>query len=312
MKMTDVLVCAGWVVFFLLSSMYIPLIGPFLSLLSPLPFLYYSIKLGFHQGVKLAVPVVFIISLVAKLAGHPQLIILVLEFSLLGLVLSELFRRNFSLGQTVFFGAVFILLLGFGTLFFLALSKNMGPFEMALTYLEGNLKATIQAYGEMGLPHEDIAELEAYGKVLMQAVSAVYPSLLVIGIGFTVWLNVVLARPLFRAGNLEYPDFDPADRWQAQERLVWLVIISGFAFFFSSGSIKLLAINSLIILMAVYLFHGLSIVLFFLNKYHVPSWIRVGIYCFFIIQQIFLAVLALVGFFDQWVDFRKIHRRTES
>jgi uncharacterized protein YybS (DUF2232 family) len=135
---------------------------------------------------------------------------------------------------------------------------------------------------------------------------------MIIGTGFAVWLNVVIAKPLFHMGQLEYPDFDPMDCWQAPEGLVWVVIVSGFALFFLSGGIRLLAINALIILMFVYLFHGLSIVLFFLNKYRVPSWIRIGVYFLIIIQQLFLVLLALAGLFDQWIDFRKIRRRQES
>jgi uncharacterized protein YybS (DUF2232 family) len=88
--------------------------------------------------------------------------------------------------------------------------------------------------------------------------------------------------------------------------------VSGFALFFLSGGIKLIAINVLIVIMAAYLFHGLSIILFFLNKYKIPSWMRIGIYFLIIVQQLFLAVLALAGLFDQWIDFRKIHRRAEG
>jgi uncharacterized protein YybS (DUF2232 family) len=65
-------------------------------------------------------------------------------------------------------------------------------------------------------------------------------------------------------------------------------------------------------MMAIYLFHGLSIILFFLNKYNVPSWIRAGVYILIMVQQLFLGVLALAGLFDQWVDFRKIHRRLDN
>ncbi len=56
-----------------------------------------------------------------------------------------------------------MLLLGLGFLFFLALSKGMGPFEMTFNYLEAQLKATIKIYEEMGFfekrrsktPHPD-------------------------------------------------------------------------------------------------------------------------------------------------------------
>jgi uncharacterized protein YybS (DUF2232 family) len=146
----------------------------------------------------------------------------------------------------------------------------------------------------------------------MATISQIYPSLMIIGTGFALWLNVVIARPLFRMGNLAYPEFISMDRWQAPDHLVWGLIISGFALFLSSESIQFLAVNALIVILAIYLFHGLSIIVFFLNKYHVPSWIRLGIYVLIVVQQLFLAVLTFAGLFDQWIDFRKIHRRADS
>jgi uncharacterized protein YybS (DUF2232 family) len=312
MKVKDILGCVGWGALILLSSAWIPFFGPFLSLLAPLPFLYYASKLGTYEGLKLAAVATLTIGLFAKLIGSPQIIIFCIEFSLLGLALSELFKRKLSLGQTIFFGTAFMLLLGLGFLFFLALSKGMGPFEMTFNYLETQLKATLKIYEEMGKSQGNAGELGVYGKAFVAIILKIYPSLMIVGIGFAVWLNVVVAKPLFRMGNLGYPAFAPTDHWHAPDSLVWGVIVAGFALFFQSERIELLAINGLIILMVIYLFHGLSIVLFFLNKYHVPSWLRIGVYILIVVQQLFFIALSLAGLFDQWVDFRKIHRRMES
>jgi len=315
MKTTDVLGCVGLAVFFLLASVWIPLGGPLFLLLTPLPFLYYSTKLGLHQGVKLAAVAIIAIGLIAKLVEDPQIFLFGLEFSVLGLALSELFRRKLGVGQTIFFATVLMLLLGLGGLFFLGLSKNMGPFEMMTNYLtevEGQLELAFRAYEEAGVLQEKAVELEADVRAVMDIISRIYPSLVIILTGFVAWLNVVIARPLFRMGNLEYPDFVPLDRWKTPDGLIWLMIASGFALFLLSGVIKSVAANVLIVLMVIYFFHGLSIILFFLNKYHLPPWIKIGIYFLIMIQQIFLVMLALAGIFDQWIDFRKIHRKLAS
>jgi uncharacterized protein YybS (DUF2232 family) len=304
--------CVGWAAFFFFASALIPFVGPFFGLLTPLPFLYYSTKLGFYQGVKLAALAILIIGLIVKLAGQPHIVLFGLEFSLLGLVLAELFRRKFGIGQTILFATMFMLLLGFGSLFLLALSKNMGPLEMVLNFFQVQLKEAVKAYEGMGIPQEKGVEFEMYGKVFIDIISRIYPSLMIIGTGFAVWLNIVMAKPLFRMGNLEYPDFMAMDRWRTPDSLIWVAIVSGFALFLSSGGIKLFAINTLIVMMAIYFFHGLSIVLFFLNKYNIPAWARFGIYFLIIVQQLFIAILVLAGLFDQWVDFRKIQKRIDS
>ena len=125
-------------------------------------------------------------------------------------------------------------------------------------------------------------------------------------------MNVVISKPLFRIGNLEYPAFGPLDQWQAPELMVWGVIAAGFASFLLKGIVQILAINALIVMVVIYVFHGISIVLFFLKKYNAPSWIRFGIYFLLIFQQIFLLGLAIAGLFDQWIDFRKIRKTQEK
>ena len=312
MKTKDILGCVGWATFFIFASFWIPFVGPFFSLLTPLPFLYYSIRLGFPAGVKLAIMTVLVVSFISTQIGQPQIIFVSVELSLLGLALSELFYRKLSLGHTIFFATVIMLLLGLGCLFFISLSKNMGPLEMMRDYLEGHLQVAIKVYEEMGMAQENANELKTYITTFTEYIFRIFPSLMIVGSGFTVWLNIIIAKPLFRSKNLKYPDFVQSDRWRTPEGLIWGVIISGFALFVSSGSIESLAINALIVMSVIYLFHGLSILLFFLNKYRFPSWIRMGVYFLIIIQQLFFVVLALAGLFDQWVDFRKIYNRKKA
>ena len=304
--------CVGSTTFLFFVSSSLAFVGPFFGLLTPLPFLYYSTKLGFYQAVKLAVLSILTIMLVAELTGHPPIVLLGLEFSLLGFVLGAIFKKKLGIGQTVFLATLCMLMIGFCSLFLLALSKNMGPIEIVLNFFHAQLKEAVKAYEGIGMPREKAQELEVYGKTFIDIISKTYPSLMILGTGFAVWLNVVIAKPLFRLGNLKYPKFVDTDRWQAPEILIWVVIVSGFALFLFSGGIKLLAINALIVMMAIYFFHGLSIVLFFLNKYAVPRWARFGIYFLIVFQQLFFGLLALTGLFDQWFDFRKIQKKIDS
>ncbi len=309
MKLTDLLWCAGGAAFFLLASAFVPIFGPFFCLLTPLPFLFYSTKLGLQKGIKLAVVSILIIGFIAKLAGNAQAVLFGIELGVLGLALSELFRRQLGIGQTILLATALMTFLSFVYLLVLSLSRDIGPMEMVLDYLHGHLKASINAYKGMGMPQENAIELEAYARAF---IDTVYPSLIIVGIGFAVWLNVVIAKPFFKMGNLEYPQFVPMDRWRTPEMMIWGVIAAGFTLFLLPGGIRLLAANVLIILMSIYFFQGLSIILFFLNKYRLPPWIRIGIYFIIVIQQLFLVILALAGLFDQWIDFRKIKRESEG
>lgn len=306
MKATDVLGCACSALVLLLASALIPLVGPIFSLLTPLPFLYYATKLGLYQGAKVILVTLLAVGLIAKLAGYPQIIFLCLEFSLLGIIISETFRRKYTIGLAIFWGTTLMLIIGAVLLGLIGLTRNMGPLALILKYFQNNMNETIQTYESMGWDQEKILQIKEYLKILIDVLKKVYPSLMIVGTGFVVWINIVISRPLFRLINLKYPDFGPMDRWHAPDLMVWGVIASGFALFLSIPGVQLIAINGLIVMLAIYVFHGLSILLFFLNKYRVPSWLRFGIYFLIFFQQFFLILLALAGLFDQWIDFRKI------
>ena len=296
----------------LIASGWIPFAGPFLSLLTPLPFLYFTAKFGFREGVKALLICLLAVGFIGNLSGFPQVVFLCLEFGLLGLMISEIYGRKLSIGRTILWATGLMLLLGFMILIGVGLTKNMGPIELVLSYLQTNLKETVSVYEQMGGGEKEAAQLRQFAKALMEVFKRIYPSLVIVGTGFVVWLNVVLSRHVFRLGNLPYPRFEPTDCWWAPEYMVWGVIAAGFSLFLPVGGIRWTAINALIVLLTVYVFHGLSIVLFFLNKYRVPSWIRLGVYFLILFQQVFLFFLALAGLFDQWIDFRKIRHRKSS
>jgi len=300
--------CVGSAILLLLASAWIPFIGPFFSLLTPLPFLYYSAKLGLHQGLKIVAITLLVVGLITRIAGFPQIVFFCLEFSLLGVIISEIYRRKFTFGFTIFLGTVLMLLLGAIILFLIGLSRKMGPLEVILDYFQNNLMEIIQSYEKMGLDQEKVLQFRQFSKALTDMIKKIYPSLMIIGTGCVVWVNVIISKPLFSIGNLQYPDFDPMDRWRAPELMVWGVIAAGFALFLPLTSIKFLAINALIVMVIIYVFQGLSVVLFFFNKFNIPNWIRFGLYFLFIFQQVFLIGLAIAGFFDQWIDFRKIQK----
>ncbi|MFC1867635.1 DUF2232 domain-containing protein [Thermodesulfobacteriota bacterium] len=313
MKTSNIIGCAGSVILLLLVSAWLPFIGPFFSLLIPLPFLFYTSKLGLNQGLITGLITLFIVGLIGRLASYPpQLLLFCLEFAVVGLIISEIFRREFSFGLTIFWGTVLMLLVGAVFLFFIGLSKGLGPAELILGYFKSNLNRSISFYEGMGLEPEKVIQIRQFGTMLTELIAKIYPALLVVGTGFVIWINVVISRPLFRLGKIKYPDLGQTDRWKAPEYMVWAVIAAGFSLFFPVSGIQIIAKNILIVLSVIYVFHGLSIIMFFFNRYKIPSWARCGIYVLIIVQQMFLLVLAFAGLFDQWVDFRKIHRKEAS
>jgi uncharacterized protein YybS (DUF2232 family) len=310
MIISDIIGCTGAVIFFLLVSVWVPFIGPLFILLIPLPFLYYLSKRGPGQGRKTGFISILILSLIARLIGYPYLILFCILLGLGGLIISETFKREFKIGMTVFWGTVFMLFAGAVFLFFITLSTGTGAIQLIVGYFQTNVDRALGLYEEMGLDQQTMTQLRQFGALLNNLIAQIYPALIIIGTGFVIWINVVISKPLFRLKGIKYPDLGRAEMWYAPEFMIWGVIAAGFSLFFPISVIKFIALNTLIILLVIYVFHGLAIAMFFFNKHKIPFWARLGVYLLIMIQQIFMLVLALAGLFDQWIDFRKIHKKS--
>jgi uncharacterized protein YybS (DUF2232 family) len=309
MKVADAAGCFGASSVFLFGSVLIPFLGPLLGILAPLPFLFYGSKLGLQEGLKVSAITVALLAIVSYISGSVQLVILAVEFCCLGLIISLLFTRGFTIGYTVWWGTALVLLLGLVALSLVGWSRDVGPLELIRMHIRESLMDAAILYSQLGAEQSKGVELQGHLQAITNAVLRIYGGLLVVGTSFVVWCNVMVSKPLFRIAKIRYPDFGPLDRWEAPEHLVWGVIGAGFSLFLPFEPVKSLAINVLIVLMAIYLYHGLSILVFFQTKFKIPVFVRAGIYFLVIFQQVLLIVLALAGLFDQWVDFRRIHKK---
>ncbi len=290
------------------ASVMVPLIGPLLGLLAPLPYIYYSSKLGIRNGALVAAVALGAVGLFAAIAGYPRLPLVAVEFGLVGMGLSFIFRMRMSAGLTVLAGTVLMVAVGLAFLLVLAGAKGMGFVEMVEQYMLNHLEATLKIYGAGGQV-KGAAGLTDVHRAVIEGIMKVFPALAVIGASFSVWLNVVVSRYVLRRAGLPAPDLGPLEQWRAPDNLVWLLIVSGFSLFLFSGGLKYLAINVFMVVSVVYLYQGVSIVSFFLKKYNVPGWLRPLVYFFLFVQQVITVAVALGGLFDQWLDFRRIHKR---
>ena len=306
MRVTDIIGCVFGALVLMYAAVVVPLFGTLLMFTSPLLFLFYATRLGLKQGIVLACLSIMAVSVVSTLTGHRQTIVFCIEFSVLGIVLSELFRRRFSLGETVTIALGAMSLFGFLILFGLGAARGLSPSEIIVALLREQFEAASILHNEIGSQAEDAQAANQFAEAFVQAVARIYPALMVIGMGLIVILNVMLARPLFERLGLDYPEFEPFERWKAPEKMVWGLIVAGFGSLFASGTPQTAAVNCLLVMVVVYFFQGLSIGIFYLNKYRVPLLLKGILYILVVIQQLLVLMLAVVGLFDQWFDFRRL------
>jgi uncharacterized protein YybS (DUF2232 family) len=291
-------------------TILLPILGFFCTLFVPLPTLFYRGKLGRVSGA--FVPVITIIVMIVILGGISIDILYFFELLIIGFILGELIELNLSIEKTVIYTCTVVLLSGLVILLFYSHMTADGLITLVSDYIQKNLELTLKLYQDMGMSAENISlfsdSLESIHFVLIRIV----PALVIASNLFLVWAILMLARPLFKAKGLFYPDFGMLNLWKAPEPLVWGVIGSGLMLLLPNRSVKLFGVNGLLILMTVYFFQGIAIVSYYFEKKHLHRPLRFILYSLIAVQQIVLLVVIGLGFFDTWLNFRRLKLNKSS
>jgi uncharacterized protein YybS (DUF2232 family) len=62
--------------------------------------------------------------------------------------------------------------------------------------------------------------------------------------------------------------------------------------------------------MTVYFFQGIAIVSYYFNKKRFPKILRIFLYTLMALQQLILLAVIGLGFFDLWINFRRLGKET--
>lgn len=285
-------------------SLYFPIIGFLCSLLIPLPVLFFRAKLGRKPSAFLSIAAA--VAMTAAIGGVTGDIVLFSGLMLLGFTLGELFETGLSVEKTVGLSTAVVLGAGFIVLLAYSAVLQTGMFTLVSDYVAANVQLTLAFYQSMGMSEENLQMISGAMENLRYILIRISPA---IGIASTLlisWSTLLLARPLLKASRLRVPDFGTLNRWRAPENLVWLAIVSGLAAVTPVDGLVFIGINGLIVSGTIYFFNGIAIVSYYFEAKNFSRPARICLYGLIALQQFLLIVIVGLGFFDLWLNFRKL------
>lgn len=296
---------AAILILLFIIAVAVPVFGSISLIFSPLPIIYYSLKIGRMKAMALTFLALSLATAAEILwAVNIHLIVLYL-FSVLGLMLSETLRRGYGIEKTIIYPAVLLCLTSFILLFYHGQQSGKRVLEILEFYIAGNIQESIKIYMTLDLPAEQINVIRDNAHRITQFFTKIYPSLVAVAISFTVWVNVLAARVLFEKNAVPYPSYGDLACWKAPEKTVWFLIAGGLIIFLAAGDLKFVGWNGVIICAFIYLMQGLAIIGFLFKRKNVPKILKIVFYFLIFAQQYILLLVTAVGLFDLWVDFRK-------
>jgi uncharacterized protein YybS (DUF2232 family) len=283
---------------------YIPFLGFIISMLIPIPILFYRLKLGRKNGSLVAAGTFLFISFFTGSVFFDIFFFALLL--ILGIVLGEMFVQELSIEKTVVYACLALWSTVAATLIYVSLASGIQITTLVSNFLGKNLQASLLFYEQIGMPQEHIQMIRDSSDLILYALVRLIPGMVTAGSLLVIWINLLVARPVLSTAKIHFPDFGCLNTWKAPEQFVWIVIGCGIMLLVPEKGIRILGLNGLIILMTIYFFQGIAILSFFFEKKDIPMLLRVILYGFIGMQFFLIMLVIAAGFFDMWLDFRKL------
>lgn len=277
-----------------------------LQFFAPLPVFYYLVKSETGRGINTLAAALLLTGVVATATGAATAFFFTATMLPSGYMLAKAAAEKNDPVQAGL-KSLIALLLGWGLWMGLyGIFYHANLYQEILNSLDQGLLAAGKTFMETSdLPAEHALALEATISRLRSLVPHILPGLLLTTMLHTVFFNMVFGLWLLKRITSRTLGWPPFTTWRLPDRLVAAVIISGLLMMLPDGALKDLGLNLIFLVGTLYLFQGLAVLGFLLNKWRVPTPLRVLIFLLIAFQAYGIIILAVGGLADVWADFRK-------
>jgi len=283
-----------------LAFLFLPVLGLLPGLFAPVPGLYYTLKNGRPTGLAL---VLATSALLAAAAEPAALAIYLLQAGVMSLALAEFLTRLKGGARSIVYAVAVNLACLMGAVILYGYFTGADLHAKVVKGVQGSIAQTALLYQKAGVSGDDLKAVQESMRQAGELIVTIYPALVTVALGMVAALNLlVLSRIASRARLPVYlGDFK---KYRNPEPLIWLLIASGFAMLVQNNLVYLAALNVLIVVGACYLVQGLAVIAHFFKRYKVPQFVRLIFILLLILQPFLTVVVAALGIFDLWGDFR--------
>ena len=205
------------------STLYLPIIGFFMTCLLPQPVLFYRLKLGRFYGAVIPAAVIILIGFVAP--GLTVDVFFCSALLLTGYILGEILEKKVSIEKTIGYTVVATMGICFSFLFIYTLVTGQNLLTLVSDYVAKNLEFSLQIYSEMGLSEEKTGLISSKLDLIGYYLTRMLPALITVMLSVIAWLNTLLIRKILKREGIGFSWLGILNTWKTIDHLVWAVIL---------------------------------------------------------------------------------------
>ena len=294
-----------------LIAVYMPVLGVVATLLWPLPIIILVVRHGLRSGILSVIAAALIMS---ALISPLNSIHLIATFAPPSLVLGYGFRQQAPATQILLTGLVSSIIgVGLATGLLMAVS-GINPFDIQsqMSAMQEAMDSTFAIYESLGMSPEEIQSNKDKFQMVFSMMSVLMPLAIISAGMITTWLNFTIGGKVLRRLGYQVTTLPPFDQWHLPKALLYVFAFSLIGLYWgSTHNIELLyqiSLNANLLVTFAGFIQGVA-VLSCLSRNRLSRWVFWLIMFFVFMNGVFAQILAFVGLFDMFFDYRKRFRQ---
>ena len=287
--------------FFLFAAyVVIPPAGLFSGLLAPFPAIFFRFRYG--RGVA-AIITIGTTALLAGVFGVQTAALYLVQCGVIAHLMPELIDNGVGVARSMIWTTAANLVVYLLAAVAVTAVSGLNIHQMAVTEINSSIAQALSIYEKAGVKGDELVVMKQSMSMAAAVIARIYPSLMTVLLIAMTGCNMALLRRFSnRLGcDLDIGEFND---FRMPELLVWLLIAAGFAMLANNPMVTVPALNLLVILTVFYFLQGLAVISTIIARQSFSGVLRVGMYLFLLLQPYMAALVAAIGIFDLWVDFR--------
>lgn len=283
-----------------LAYISLPLVGILPGIVTPVAGVYYSLKSDRIAGIAIVVATA---ALLAVAVDPATTAIYLMQCGVMTLALPEFLSRGKGGSRSIVYTVAINLVVISAVAAAYGILSGHNLHAQVIKGINSSITQSITLYEKAGIKGDELKTLQQAMQQAGILIGRIYPALVTVGLSIVAGLNLLLLRKLASrySVSLVLGDFN---RFKNPEQLIWVLIAAGFAMLVDSDVVTLAALNLLIVVVSLYFIQGMAVITQSFNRFIVPGFVRFIFYLLLAVQPFLALVVAVLGIFDLWGDFR--------
>lgn len=292
---------------FVLFAAYlaIPPLGIFSGIFAPFPVAYNRL---FHGLMPSLIVLLGTSAAITALFGIFAGFLYLGVCGMTGLFLPELILRRVTASRALFWSTIANLVVFYAGFILYSAVSGIDIQGLISIEISNSLKQAVALYEKGGVTGEDLELIKSSMTTAAELLRRTYPFLITAMLIFIGCCNLAIIKKSTAKADSNPPIGEFGD-FKNPDLLVWFLIATGIMQIFPASQITTPALNVLLVIILLYFFQGMAVITALIKK-HAVSWLlRILLYTMLIIQPYLLALVAGIGIFDLWADFRTSNKQ---